>query len=285
MAEPPASMPAFAPEPPPHAPTEAAAHRVEVRALDVRYGARSVLGGLRLSPLVGGQLVAVLGPNGVGKSTLLRALARLVPAQGEVRMDGIDLLACPRAQHLRHVSYLPQTLPQASSLRVVEAVETVLRATCPGLSGSERECRLQRVLTQLQVQALGMQRLDRLSGGQRQMVGLAQVLVRQTPLLLLDEPTSALDLRWQVLALQTLRDLARTQGTIACLAMHDLHLAARFCDRLVLLANSGLVADGTPAEVLRPDLLRRAYHVHVRVERSAAGDCMVVTEGAVTSRE
>jgi iron complex transport system ATP-binding protein len=136
------------------------------------------------------------------------------------------------------------------------------------------------VLARLQLHALAMQRLDRLSGGQRQMVGLAQVLVRQTPLLLLDEPTSALDLRWQVLALETVRQVARERAAIACIALHDLNLAARFCDRLVLLGRQGVLAEGAPGEVLRPELLRRAYGVEARVEFTSRQDCVVVVERA-----
>ncbi|AJY41588.1 ABC transporter family protein [Burkholderia humptydooensis] len=97
-----------------------------------------------------------------------------------------------------------------------------------------------------------MKPLDSLSGSQRQMVGLAQVLVRNTPLLLLDEPTSALDLRWQLLALEAMRDAASRRAAIIVVAMHDLNLASRFCDRMVLLGPDGVLADGLPSEVLEP---------------------------------
>lgn len=251
-----------------------------VQALGVDYGSRSVLSQLHLAPVAPGQVVGVLGPNGVGKSTLMRALARLLPAHGQARLGTVDLLDCPRPQHLQRVAYLPQVLPQLSSLRVLETLNGALRATCPGLPAAEREARLQAVLARLQLHALAMQRMDRLSGGQRQMVGLAQVLVRQTPLLLLDEPTSALDLRWQVLALETVRQVAREHAAIACIALHDLNLAARFCDRLVLLGRQGVLAEGTPGEVLRPALLRQAYGVEARVEFTTRQDCVVVVERA-----
>ncbi|CAB3965426.1 ABC transporter [Burkholderia aenigmatica] len=250
--------------------------------LVVRYGAKVVLDRLSLAPVAPGTMVGLLGPNGVGKSTLLRTLARLAAARGNAAFGGFDLLRGARREHTRQVGYLPQTLPQPSSLLVYEAVRSALRATCPGLSDAARDQRLQNVFERLRLQALAMSPLERLSGGQRQMVGLAQVLVRDTPLLLLDEPTSALDLRWQLLALEAVGDAARRYGAIVLVAMHDLNLASRFCDRLVLLGTDGLVSDGTPAEVLTPPHLRRAYRVDARVERTAAGDYVALAERAMT---
>jgi iron complex transport system ATP-binding protein len=253
-----------------------------IDGLVARYGSRVVLDRLSLAPVGPGTMVGLLGPNGVGKSTLLRALARLAAAHGHAAFDGFDLLRGSRREHTQQVGYLPQTLPQPSSLLVYEAVRSALRATCAGLSDAARDLRLQQVFERLRLQALAMSPLDRLSGGQRQMVGLAQVLVRETPLLLLDEPTSALDLRWQLLALEAVGDAARRRGAVVLVALHDLNLASRFCDRLVLLGTDGLVADGTPADVLTPPHLRRAYRVDARVERTAAGDYIALAERAIT---
>ncbi|WP_257127355.1 ABC transporter ATP-binding protein [Burkholderia sp. ABCPW 11] len=177
-------------------------------ALRVCYGARAVLDGLSLAPVEPSTMVGLLGPNGVGKSTQLRALARVATATGRADFGGFDLLRGPRRDHMRQVGYLPQVIPQSSSLLAYEAVHSALRATCGGLSDTACDQRLQQVFTRLWLHTLAMSPLDRLSGGQRQMVGLAQVLVRNTPLLLLDEPTSALDLWWQLLALEAVSDAA-----------------------------------------------------------------------------
>ncbi len=112
-------------------------------ALCVRYGARVVLDGLSLAPVEPGTTVGLLGPNGVGKSTLLRALARLASATGRATFGSFDLLDGSRREHTRQVGYLPQTLPQPSSLLVYEAVRSALRATCGGLSDATRDRRLQ----------------------------------------------------------------------------------------------------------------------------------------------
>ncbi|MBN3790106.1 ABC transporter ATP-binding protein [Burkholderia sp. Ac-20353] len=258
---------------------------LRIDGLDVAYGARTVLARLSLRPVPPGSAVALLGPNGVGKSTLLRALARLVTARGAATLGQHDLLRSARRDHRRRVGYLPQTLPQPTSLLVYEAVRGALRATCGGLSADAQDARLERVFTQLNLHTLATTPLDRLSGGQRQMVGLAQVLVRETPLLLLDEPTSALDLRWQLLALEAMRDAVTRRGAIALVAMHDLNLAARFCDRLVLLGNDGVLADGGVADVLTPGNLRRAYRVDARIERTASGDYVALAERAASMED
>ena len=252
-----------------------------VRGLSVAYGPRQVLSGLTLAEVRPGSVIGVLGPNGVGKSTLLRAIARMVPAEGEVTLGSLDLLRGRRHEHLSRVAYLPQTLPQASSLRVLELTTAALRATCPELPAGEREARVQAVLSELQLLPLALRRLDELSGGQRQMVGLAQVLVRRTPLMLLDEPTSALDLRWQMHTLHAVRRAAVERGAIACVAMHDLNLAARCCDRLVVLGASGVLADGAPDSVLCAGLLREAFGVEARIERHAGAAPVVVVERAL----
>ena len=258
---------------------------LRIDGLDVAYGARTILAKLSLQAIPPGSAVALLGPNGVGKSTLLRALARLVAARGALTLDGHDLLRGARREHMRRVGYLPQTLPQPTSLLVYEAVRGALRATCGGLSADAQDARLERVFGQLNLHPLATTSLDRLSGGQRQMVGLAQVLVRETPLLLLDEPTSALDLRWQLLALEAMRDAVARRGAIALVALHDLNLAARFCDRLVLLGRDGVLADGGAADVLTPANLRRAYRVEARVERTASGDYVTLAERAASAEE
>ena len=245
------------------------------------YPGRPVLQGVNLPGVPAGTLVAVVGPNAVGKSTLLKAVAGLRPAQGHVWLEGTDLSTLPARERLRRVGYLPQALPQSTSLVAYETWQSALRASRSEWSTAQREAAIESVVAALGLQALALRRLDELSGGQRQMVGLAQVIVRAPRLLLLDEPTSALDLRWQLQVLQAVRAMVRQQGAIGLVAVHDLNLALRFCQHVLVLGGGRVLAAGDPAQVLTPALLQQAYGVQARVERCSQGNLLVLADAAL----
>ncbi|GDY36353.1 MULTISPECIES: ABC transporter ATP-binding protein [unclassified Acidovorax] len=249
--------------------------------LTAGYPGRPVLQGVTLPAVPAGTLVAVVGPNAVGKSTLLKAVAGLRPSQGRVLLEGTDLATLPPRERLRRVGYLPQALPQSTSLVAYETWQSALRASRSEWSSAQREAAIESVVAALGLQALALRRLDELSGGQRQMVGLAQVIVRAPRLLLLDEPTSALDLRWQLQVLQAVRAMAQQQGAVGLVAVHDLNLALRFCQHVLVLGGGSVLAAGDPAEVLTPALLQRAYGVLARVERCSEGNLLVLADTAL----
>jgi iron complex transport system ATP-binding protein len=254
---------------------------LQVDHLTAGYAGRPVLRDVTLPAVPAGTLVAVVGPNAVGKSTLLRAVAGLRPAQGRVLLEGTDLATLSPRERLRRVGYLPQMLPQSTSLVAYETWQSALRASRSEWSTAQREAAIEAVVAALGVQALALRRLDELSGGQRQMVGLAQVIVRAPRLLLLDEPTSALDLRWQLQVLQAVRALVQQQGAVGLVAVHDLNLALRFCQHVLVLGGGSVLAAGNPAEVLTPELLQRAYGVLARVERCSEGNLLVLADAAL----
>lgn len=259
---------------------------LELRHLSAGYPRRPVLEGLNLERIAPGTLVALVGPNAVGKSTLLKAIAGLRPVRGQALLDGTDLGALTPRERLRRVGYLPQALPQASSLVAYEAMLSALRASRADWSAAQAEAAIARVFATLGLDALALRPLGELSGGQRQMIGLAQVLVRAPRLLLLDEPTSALDLRWQLQVLQAVRAQVAEGHTLAVIAVHDLNLALRFCDRIVVLGqgrpHNRLLAAGRPADVLTPALLQAAYGVRARVERCSLGHTLVLADEAIS---
>jgi iron complex transport system ATP-binding protein len=154
------------------------------------------------------------------------------------------------------------------------------RALRPELSRERVDRDIQAVLEQLGIVELALRPLSTLSGGQRQMVGLAQVLVRRPELLLLDEPTSALDMRWQLRVLQLLHDVCRETGAIAVIAIHDINLALRFCDWIAVLGQGRLLAAGPARQTISSELLRAAFDIEARVENCSLGWPMVVTDGA-----
>lgn len=242
-----------------------------IRDTSVGYRRRRVLSNLQLPPLEAGSLVAVLGPNGVGKSTLFKGLAGLLSCQGVQELHGESLQDLPHWRRNQLIGYLPQSLPQATSLVVYECLYAACRVGLADLDGPAIEQRIEQVVAELDMHSLALRRLSELSGGQRQMVGLAQVLVRQPQLLLLDEPTSALDLRWQLTVLERVKRVTRETGAIALVASHDLNLALRFCDQVLLLGPEGHCQLGAPEAVLSPASLAQAYGVVARVEQCSLG--------------
>lgn len=252
---------------------------LQVRDLSAGYRNRRVIEKLSLPPIASGETVALLGPNAAGKSTLLRALAGLAPASGSVQLDGIELNGLSLADRAKAVTYMPQTLPQGVALTVLETVIGALEASPTGQVGGEDSAeRAMAVLGRVGIDALAMRGIDELSGGQRQLAALAQALVRSPRLLLLDEPTSALDLNHQVRVLDLARSLAREQGMIAVLVLHDLQAAARIADRVVVLSDGRITAVGTPEEAITPAVLADVWRVQARIDHCERGSLRMVID-------
>jgi iron complex transport system ATP-binding protein len=211
-----------------------------------------------------GEVVGVVGPNGSGKSTALRCVYRaLRPSSGAVLLDGADLTGMSLRESARFVAALTQDSHTDLDFTVEEVVALGrtphLRGNQP-LSGAERElCAW--AMRQADVTHLAGRSVLSLSGGERQRVLIARALAQEPRVLVLDEPTNHLDIRHQVELLALLRD----SGLTALVALHDLNLAAAVCDRLGVLSGGSLVAAGTPAEVLTPELIRRVFGVSVTV--------------------
>jgi len=238
--------------------------RLEIEAVSIRYGTTRAVDGVSLSA-AGGEVLALLGPNGSGKSSLLRAVAGLQPHGGRIRREGAG-----------EVGFLPQDNGARAALTVLETV-LLGRMRALGLRVPTAEvARAMAALERLGIQGLAGRMLAELSGGQRQMVFLAQLLAAEPAALLLDEPTSALDLRNQFELLALLRDLARRQGLLVVVAIHDLNAAARFADRIAVLQAGRLVATGTPAAVLSPALLADVYGLRAEVVTGSAGHPFVM---------
>lgn len=256
---------------------------LQVKGLHTGYRDRHVIRGLDMPELRPGEVHSLVGPNAAGKSTLMRALAGLQPARGSVRLGGQELLGLPLAEHARRITYMPQTLPQGVALSVLESVIGALRASATGHPGDgDHHAAQQRaagILERVGILHLALEGLDHLSGGQRQLVSLAQALVREPRVLLLDEPISALDLQHQWRVMQLVRELARERGLIALMVLHDLQIAARWSDGIVMLADGAVVATGTPTEAITPDSLSRVYRVAARVEHCSRGGLQIMVDG------
>lgn len=234
---------------------------LDITGLQVRYGRRNVLGNYTLQPLRGGRLTALLGPNASGKSTLIKSVAGVVKKHnGTVtgHLAGRELTG--KALRTR-TGYMPQDLPHSAAL---SAFEAIVVATKQGHAASARETAAN-VMEQLGITGLAQRYLAELSGGQRQLVACAQMLATNPDFLLLDEPTSALDLRRQMFLLKVVRQHVQQRGAVALIAIHDINLAARMCDDMVLMRNGKPLAQGTPNDVLTPELIREIYGIDAEV--------------------
>ena len=220
-----------------------------------------------------GELVGLCGPNGAGKSTLLRLMLGLhAPSAGRVTLAGTALAGLSRREIARHAALLPQDAPADVPLSVREAV-ALGRLPHLGRLQPETEADLAAVARALEATdttALAERPLTELSGGERHRVHLARALAQEAPLLLLDEPIAGLDIAHQLAAMDLLRATADADRAVV-VALHDLALAARRCDRILLLAGGVLAADATPAEVLTADTLARVFGVRADVRIDAGG--------------
>jgi iron complex transport system ATP-binding protein len=252
-----------------------------VSGLSCSYPQRRVLDAISLPPCAAGTLTAVIGPNAAGKTTLLRAVAGLLPAQGEVRFGGRNLLDLPVGDLAQIVTYMPQSLPRGVALTVIEAVITALRVAPDGRGEPESAIRrrAKAVLDRLDIGHLELRPLDELSGGQRQLVSLAQAIVRKPAILLLDEPTSALDPRHQIDVMSAVREIAAEDGMVAMVVLHDLNLALDWADTVAILAEGKLAAAGRPQEALTPQTLEAVYRIRARVEPCSQGRLHLIYDG------
>ena len=262
------------------APREAA--QLAAEGVSLGYDGRRVIDGLDLV-VPPGRITAIVGPNACGKSTLLRGLARLHPLEaGRVTLDGRDVVRMPRRDVARRIGVLPQSSIAPDGVRVADLVG---RGRYPhqgwfGRHSSDDDEVVAEALTATGVADLADRPIEELSGGQRQRVWIAMVLAQQTDLVLLDEPTTFLDVTHQLELLDLLTDLNRERGTTVVMVLHELNLAARYADHLVVMSGGRIVAEGTPGEVLTTETVRGAFGLEARViSDPVSGGPMVVPVG------
>ncbi len=234
---------------------------LDAERISVTLAGRAIVNGVSLQATAG-QIVALLGPNGAGKTTLLAALAGLRPFQGIVRIQGRPLASLNRREKARTLAYLPQGQIAHWPLTVRRLVEL---GRLPHLAPWQPPVAADRLAVQSALHRTGIAELaersfDTLSGGERARVLLARVLAVEAPLVLADEPVASLDPFHQLQVMELLRDYANS-GAAVVIVLHDLTLAARFCDELLLLREGTLIAHGSPVEVLSAAHLADAYRV------------------------
>jgi len=244
---------------------------IETRDLWVRFGPVAAVRGLSLRAESGGW-TALIGPNGAGKTSALRALAGLAAYEGVVLVDGQNARRLGRRAVARLIAFVPQKPETPPALTVAEYVLLGRTPHIRYLGGEGRHDReaAARALRRLELEGFAERPLGSLSGGELQRAVLARALAQEAPVLLLDEPTTALDLGRQQLVLE-LVDALRADGLTVVTTMHDLTLAGQYAERLVLLNEGSVVAEGAAAEVLSVPNVAEHYGANVRIVEDGPG--------------
>ena len=237
---------------------------IEARDIAVRFGPTPLLEGVDLT-MHAGEMVGLIGPNGSGKTTLLRVLANLrAPEGGRVQYSGRTAAEIGRRELARQIAYLAQ----GGTVHWPMRVETLValgrlphRRPFQGFSVADRRA-VEQAMTAADIASLRDRTMGQISGGERMRILLARALAVEAGFLLADEPIAALDPLHQLQVMELLRTFARA-GRGVVVVLHDLALATRFCDRLILLAGGGILVDGPPARVLTDAHLAQAYGIEV----------------------
>jgi cobalamin transport system ATP-binding protein len=239
---------------------------IGLAGVSVALGGRDVVHGVDAT-VQKGEWVGLIGPNGAGKTTVLRAIAGLVSYRGSVVLQGEEVSSLPRRELGRRIALVPQ-VPSTPAWMTVG--EYVLLGRTPHLGTLAREGETDREIATRALQRLDLlgyaeRTLGTLSGGERQRVVVARALAQEASVVILDEPTTALDIGHQQQALELLEELRAEEQLTLVAAMHDLTLAAQYVDRMVLIREGRIVADGTPAEVLTEEGITEHYDASIRV--------------------
>ncbi len=247
--------------------TQTPAALIETQNLTFAYAEEPVLRDISIN-FQAGEFIGVIGPNGSGKSTLLKLIGGILPAPaGTVFLKDRELSRYKKKELAVAIAWIPQDKQMAFPFKVIDIV---LMGRHPYLSPlsfeGEDDYRIaQEAMNQTQVLEFAERSFNEISGGEKQRVMIASAITQKPEVMLLDEPTSALDIKYQMEILNILKRLNEEENKSLMLAMHDLHLASKFCKRLVLLKQGRVFCEGSPAEVLKKEILEEVYEVKVKI--------------------
>ena len=239
------------------------------------FGSNRVLDAISFS-LAEGRILAIVGPNGSGKSTLIKSITRILdPTSGSISLDGIEIKKIDPADLATRIGYVPQQFTFTLYSTVFETVLLGRRRYIRWSVSDEELERVQHALDALEMGDLAGKFMDQLSGGERQKVFIARALAQNPELYLFDEPTSALDLRYQIEVMETMREITHNGDTSMIIAVHDLNLAYRYADDVLMLDRGTMAGFGKPADILTPSSIQEVYGISTIVANTIAGPYIV----------
>jgi len=248
--------------------------KISIKDLTFSYQSNKILDDLNVI-VDDAEILSLVGPNGSGKTTLIKCIDRILKPKGSILLEGREVQSMKQQEIARRIGYVPQS---SSTPLATTVFDTVLMGRRPHISWRVSDADLDKVadtLELLNLQGLAMRDFGQLSGGQKQKVLIARALAQEPSVLLLDEPTSNLDMKHQLDVMETISALVKEKGISAVMAIHDLNLAARFSDTLVMLKKGVVYAAGTPNDLLSEKNISDVYGVEALVMRSLDKPCII----------
>jgi iron complex transport system ATP-binding protein len=239
---------------------------VNVNDLSFSYGQKEVFSEISFKAEEG-NILGLVGPNGCGKTTLIKCIDGILNPRGTVEIFGKDSGTLDRIDIAKKIAYVPQSVPEGLSSYVYE---TILMGRRPYLNWNirpEDEEKVYSAMKLLGIEDFAFRKTKELSGGERQRVMIARAVVQETPIILMDEPTSSLDIKHQMEVMENTRLLAKEKNTAVIVSLHDLNLAAGYCDQMIMLKKGRIHSRGRPEEILNQDTIRSVYEVEAAVNR------------------
>ncbi|MCI5149603.1 MAG: ABC transporter ATP-binding protein [Candidatus Electrothrix sp. MAN1_4] len=241
--------------------------KLRVKDLTFAYGDLAIIKNICLD-LGTSEILGIVGPNGSGKSTLIRCIDKILePTKGSILLNQREIRHMKQREVAKHLGYVPQSAPRAFPITVFD---TVLMGRRPHLGWNSGETDRKKVvdaLERLGIEHLAIRDFNEISGGEQQRVLIARALAQDTSVLLLDEPTSNLDIRHQLEVMELLRDLVVEKALSAIIAIHDLSLASRYTDQVVMMKKGRIFATGSPVSVFTPKNIACVYEVETVVKK------------------